>query len=163
MSLKPNNYMPRLIDKKLEDLLQASGAISIEGPKWCGKTFISLNHASSAIDMDDEETRNRFILYPELVLNEPKPELIDEWTREQVIWDKIRRKCDVLETKGNYILSCSTSLIDENKIFHSGAGGISRLKMNTMSLFESNDSSGDISIMDMYEGKEIVKTVKRLV
>lgn len=154
--------MPRLIDKKLEDLLQASGAISIEGPKWCGKTFISLNHASSAIDMDDEETRNRFILYPELVLNEPKPELIDEWTREQVIWDKIRRKCDALETKGNYILSCSTSLIDENKIFHSGAGRISRLKMNTMSLFESNDSSGDISIMDMYEGKEIVKTVKKV-
>ncbi len=162
MSLKPNNYMPRLIDKKIEDLLQVSGAISIEGPKWCGKTFTSLNHASSAIDMDDEETRNRFILNPELVLNEPKPELIDEWTIEPVIWDKIRRKCDALETKGNYILSCSTSLIDENKIFHSGAGRISRLKMNTMSLFESNDSSGDISIMDMYEGKEIVKTVKKV-
>ena len=68
----------------------------------------------------------------------------------------------MLETKGNYILSCSTSIIDENKIFHSGAGRISRLKMNTMSLFESNDSSGDISIMDMYEGKEIVKTVKKV-
>lgn len=54
MSLKPNNYMPRLIDKKLEDLLQASGAISIEGPKWCGKTFTSLNHASSTIDKDNE-------------------------------------------------------------------------------------------------------------
>lgn len=162
MTLKPNNYMPRLIDKKIEDLLQVSGAISIEGPKWCGKTFTSLNHASSVINMDDEETRSRFMLNPELVLNESKPELIDEWTREPTVWDKIRRKCDLLETKGNYILSCSTSLLDENKIFHSGAGRISRLKMNTMSLFESNDSSGDISIMDMYEGREIVKTVKKI-
>ena len=61
MSLKPDNYMPRLIDKKIEDLLQVSGAISIEGPKWCGKTFTSLNHASSVINMDDEETRSRFM------------------------------------------------------------------------------------------------------
>ncbi len=161
MNLKPNNYMPRLIDKKIDDLLQVSGAISIEGPKWCGKTFTSLNHASSAINMDDEITRERFRLDPELVLNEEKPELIDEWTRESSVWDKIRRKCDFLETKGNYILSCSTSLKDENAIFHSGAGRISRLKMNTMSLYESNDSTGDISIMDMYNNKEIVKTVKK--
>ncbi len=161
MSLKPSNYMPRLIDKKIEDLLQVSGAISIEGPKWCGKTYTSLNHAASVINMDDELTRNRFKLNSELVLNEEKPELIDEWMREPSIWDKIRRKCDSLETKGNYILSCSTSLNDNEEIFHSGAGRISRLKMNTMSLYESNDSTGDISIMDMYNGKEIVKCVKR--
>lgn len=162
MSLKPKNYMPRLIDKKIDELLQVSGAVSIEGPKWCGKTFTSLNHASSVINMDDESTRNRFKLDAELVLNEAKPELIDEWTREPSVWDKIRRKCDSLETKGNYILSCSTSLKDNKEIFHSGAGRISRLKMNTMSLYESNDSTGDISIMDMYNGKEIVKTVKKL-
>ena len=160
MSLKPSNYMPRLIDKKIEDLLQVSGAISIEGPKWCGKTFSSLNQASSVINMDDELVRTRFELNPELVLNEKKPELIDEWTREPSIWDKIRRKCDSLETKGNYILSCSTSLNDNKEIFHSGAGRIARLKMNTMSLYESNDSTGDISIMDMYNGKEIAKSIK---
>lgn len=161
MSLKPNNYMPRLIDKKIDELLQVSGAVSIEGPKWCGKTYTSLNHASSVINMDDESIRNRFKLDSELVLNEEKPELIDEWIREPSVWDKIRRKCDSLETKGNYILSCSTSLKDNKEIFHSGAGRISRLKMSTMSLYESNDSTGDISIMDMYNEKEIVKTVKK--
>ena len=161
MNLKPDNYKPRLIDKKIDDLLQVCGAVSIEGPKWCGKTFTSLNHAASAINMDDEETRRRFKLNSELVLNEQKPELIDEWSREPTIWDKIRRKCDLLETKGNYILSCSTSLKDRKEIFHSGAGRIARLKMNTMSLFESGDSSGDISIMDMFNGKNIVKNVKK--
>ena len=161
MNLKPDNYKPRLIDKKIDDLLQVCGAVLIEGPKWCGKTFTSLNHAASAINMDDEETRRRFKLNSELVLNEQKPELIDEWSREPTIWDKIRRKCDLLETKGNYILSCSTSLKDRKEIFHSGAGRIARLKMNTMSLFESGDSSGDISIMDMFNGKNIVKNVKK--
>lgn len=161
MNLKPDNYKPRLIDKKIDDLLQVCGAVSIEGPKWCGKTFTSLNHAASAINMDDEETRRRFKLNSELVLNEQKPELIDKWSREPTIWDKIRRKCDLLETKGNYILSCSTSLKDRKEIFHSGAGRIARLKMNTMSLFESGDSSGDISIMDMFNGKNIVKNVKK--
>ena len=161
MNLKPDNYKPRLIDKKIDDLLQVCGAVSIDGPKWCGKTFTSLNHAASAINMDDEETRRRFKLNSELVLNEQKPELIDEWSREPTIWDKIRRKCDLLETKGNYILSCSISLKDRKEIFHSGAGRIARLKMNTMSLFESGDSSGDISIMDMFNGKNIVKNVKK--
>lgn len=161
MNLKPDNYKPRLIDKKIDDLLQVCGAVSIEGPKWCGKTFTSLNHAASAINMDDEETRRKFKLNSELVLNEQKPELIDEWSREPTIWNKIRRKCDLLETKGNYILSCSTSLKDRKEIFHSGAGRIARLKMNTMSLFESGDSSGDISIMDMFNGKNIVKNVKK--
>lgn len=161
MSLKPNNYIPRLIDKKIEDLLEVSGAISIEGPKWCGKTYTSLTHTSSMVNMDDDETRQRYGLNPDLVLNEVKPELIDEWTREPSVWDKVRRKCDSLETKGNYILSCSTSLNDKNEIFHSGAGRITRLKMNTMSLYESGDSTGDISIMDMYNQKDIVKTIKK--
>lgn len=161
MNLKPNNYIPRLIDKKIEDLLEVSGAISIEGPKWCGKTYTSLTHASSMVNMDDDETRQRYSLNPDLVLNEVKPELIDEWTREPSVWDKVRRKCDSLETKGNYILSCSTSLNDKNEVFHSGAGRITRLKMNTMSLYESGDSTGDISIMDMYNQKDIVKTIKK--
>ena len=161
MSLKPNNYIPRLIDKKIEDLLEVSGAISIEGPKWCGKTYTSLTHASSMVNMDDDETRQRYSLNPDLVLNEDKPELIDEWTREPLVWEKVRRKCDSLETKGNYILSCSTSLNDKNEVFHSGAGRITRLKMNTMSLYESGDSTGDISIMDMYNQKDIVKTIKK--
>ena len=74
--------------------------------------------------------------------NNYMPRLIDEWTREVSIWGKIRRKCDLLETKGNYILSCSTSLKDNKEIFRSGTGRISRPKMNTMSLYEYNDSAG---------------------
>lgn len=162
MSLKPKNYMPRLIDKNISNLMDVAGAISIEGPKWCGKTYTSLAYANSTVNMDDRETRERFELNSDLILNDEKPELIDEWTREPEVWDKVRRKCDELQTKGNYILSCSTSLNKNNEeVFHSGAGRIVKTKMSTMSLYETGDSTGEISIMDMYNGKEKNITTKR--
>lgn len=103
MNLKPKNYKSRLMDKNVDDLLSIAGAVSIEGPKWCGKTYTSLAHAKSAINMDDEDIRERFKLNSDFVLDEEKTELIDEWTMEPAIWDKVRRKCDKLQTKGNYI------------------------------------------------------------
>lgn len=158
MNFNEEEYMPRLIDDLIDDYLETFGAISVEGPKWCGKTWTSYRHAKSAVFLDDEQIQAQAKLDLELILNKEMPELIDEWTIVPQIWDKVRRKCDLDNKKGKYILTCSTKLKeksdDENKINHSGAGRIGRVKMYTMSLWESKDSSGNASIMDMYEGTQ---------
>ena len=152
MSLRKNEYIERLVDKKIDDYLSIFGAVSIEGPKWCGKTWTSLNHANSVVYLDEEEIKEKARLSFDLILNNEKPELIDEWNLIPEIWDAIRRKCDDTTAKGNYILTCSTKLTDENqkeKIHHSGAGRIGKIKMHTMSLYESGDSTGKVSISDL--------------
>ena len=156
MSLKKAEYIERLVDKKIEEYLTIFGAVSIEGPKWCGKTWASLNHANSAVFLDDEETRAKAELSLDLILNNERPELIDEWNLIPKTWDAIRRKCDDTVNKGNYILTCSTKLTDEKQkqaIHHSGAGRIGKIRMHTMSLYESGDSTGKVSIQDMRDGK----------
>ena len=152
MSLRKESYINRLIDKKIDEYLSVFGAISIEGPKWCGKTRASLNHANSKVLLDDEETKEKAKLDLNLILNDEKPELIDEWNIIPEVWDAVRRKCDDTTEKGNYILTCSTKLTDaeqKEKIHHSGAGRIGKLEMHTMSLYESGDSTGKVSIQDM--------------
>ena len=156
MSLRKKEYINRLIDKKIEEYLSIYGAVSIEGPKWCGKTWASLNHANSVVLLDDDEIKEKAKLSLDLILNEEKPELIDEWNLIPEVWDAVRRKCDETTQKGNYILTCSTKLTDDEqkaKIHHSGAGRIGKIHMYTMSLFESGDSSGKASILDMYNNK----------
>ena len=152
MSLRKNEYIERLVDKKIEEYLSIFGAISIEGPKWCGKTWTSLNYANSVVYLDEEETKEKARLSFDLILDNEKPELIDEWNLIPEIWDAVRRKCDEKTEKGNYILTCSTKLTDESqkeKIHHSGAGRIGKIKMYTMSLYESGDSTGKVSISDL--------------
>ena len=156
MSLRKDKYIDRLVDKKIKDYLSIFGAVSIEGPKWCGKTWSSLNQANSVILLDDDETRQKADLSLELVLNNERPELIDEWNLLPKIWDAVRRKCDETTEKGIYILTCSTKLTDEEqkkKIHHSGAGRIGKINMYTMSLYESGDSTGKVSIEDIKNGK----------
>ncbi|HIS38460.1 MAG TPA: ATP-binding protein [Candidatus Onthousia faecavium] len=162
MNFNKDEYMPRLIDKKLDDYLKVFGALSVEGPKWCGKTWTSSHHAKSAVYLDDEETKEKALLDLELVLNEEQPELIDEWHLVPKIWDKVRRKCDEDSNKGKYILTCSTELNDEAKkeVFHSGAGRIGKIKMYTMSLYESGDSTGEASLTAMLEDKQKNVNVK---
>ena len=155
MSLRKSDYIDRLVDKKIADYLSIFGAISIEGPKWCGKTWTSLNHANSKVLLDDEEIREKARLDLELILNDERPELIDEWNLIPEVWDAVRRKCDDTTEKGNYILTCSTKLTDaeqKEKIHHSGAGRIGKIEMTTMSLYESGDSTGKVSIQDMLNG-----------
>ena len=156
MSLRKESYIDRLVDKKIEDYLSIFGAVSIEGPKWCGKTWASLNHANSKVLLDYEEVKEKAKLDLELILNDEKPELIDEWNIIPEIWDAVRRKCDDTTEKGNYILTCSTKLTDaeqKEKIHHSGAGRIGKIEMHTMSLYESGDSTGKASIQDMLNDK----------
>ena len=156
MNFNNDEYMPRLIDKNLDDYLKVFGALSVEGPKWCGKTWTASKQAKSAVYLDDDETKERALLDLELILNEEQPELIDEWHLVPKIWDKVRRKCDEDSKKGKYILTCSTELNDERKkeVFHSGAGRIGKIKMYTMSLYESGDSTGDASLTAMLEDNQ---------
>ncbi len=152
MPLRKEEYINRLVDKKIEEYLSVFGAVSIEGPKWCGKTWTSLNHANSVVLLDEEEIKEKAKLSLDLILNEKRPELIDEWNLIPEVWDAVRRKCDETTQKGNYILTCSTKLTDEEqkeKIHHSGAGRIGKIEMHTMSLYESGDSTGKASIQDM--------------
>lgn len=155
MSLRKEKYINRLVDKKIKDYLSIFGAVSIEGPKWCGKTWSSLNQANSVILLDDDETRQKADLSLEIVLNNERPELIDEWNLLPKIWDAVRRKCDETTEKGIYILTCSTKLTDEEqkkKIHHSGAGRIGKINMYTMSLYESGDSTGRASLQEIKNG-----------
>ena len=155
MSLRKKEYIDRLIDKKIEEYLSIFGAVSIEGPKWCGKTWASLNHANSVAFLDEDATKEKAKLSLDLILNDEKPELIDEWNLIPEVWDAVRRKCDETTEKGKYILTCSTKLTEsqqKEKIHHSGAGRIAKIQMHTMSLYESGDSSGKVSIRDMLNG-----------
>ena len=152
MSLRKEEYIDRLVDKKIKEYLEIFGAVSIEGPKWCGKTWASLNHANSVVLLDEDEIKEKAKLSLDLILDEERPELIDEWNLIPEVWDAVRRKCDETTKKGNYILTCSTKLTDEEqqkKIHHSGAGRIGKIQMHTMSLYESGDSTGKVSIQDM--------------
>lgn len=155
MALTRENYKERLVDKKLEKYIKVFGAVSIDGPKWCGKTWTSLNHAESVSFVTEKEVRNLAEVNPKYIFQEAKPQLIDEWQLVPGIWDSVRHECDTDGKKGKFILTGSTTLNKEKmkNVFHSGAGRIARLKMYTMSLYESGDSSGEVSIMDMYNSK----------
>ena len=147
MAMQKEKYIPRLVDKKIKDYLEVFGAISIEGPKWCGKTWSALAHANSAVFLDDEETKAKALLNLEYIFLNKFPLLIDEWNMVPKIWDAVRHKCDEIATKGNYILTCSTKLSSEEEkktITHSGAGRIGKIKMMPMSLYESEESTGEV-------------------
>ena len=109
MALTKEGYKERLIDKKIDRYLKIFGALSIEGPKWCGKTWTSLNHCNSAIYLDETEenynTRAKAEIDVGLILGEDYPELIDEWGRIPAVWDAVRHRCDMDKIKGKYILT----------------------------------------------------------
>lgn len=146
------NYIDRIIDKKIEMYLKSFGAILIEGPKWCGKTWTSKHHCNSdfyvANPKGNFNNKKLALMNPELVLEGEFPRLIDEWQEVPVLWDAIRGKVDENTQKGQFILTGSAS-INKNEYIHSGTGRISRLRMRPMSLYESGKSSGKISLYDI--------------
>lgn len=162
MAIKLDNYKDRLIDKTIDLYLKTFKAVQIVGPKWCGKTWTSMHHGNSIVRLTEVDKRNLAELNPKLILNEEIPEVIDEWQLVPKLWDAIRNECDLRSSRGNYILTGSTSLFDEEKkdmIKHSGTGRIVKIKMFTMSTYELGKSLDLISLKDMYEGKEIIKLV----
>ena len=151
-------YRPRIIDSIISEYLSTFGGIWIRGPKWCGKTWTSAHHARSAIYLDDSagdfQARNLAEMAPELAIQGEAPRLIDEWQDVPKIWDAIRHEIDRRGLKGQFILtgSASVSQEEDRKPRHSGAGRIARLRMRTMSLYESGDSSGAVSLGSLMDG-----------
>lgn len=148
-------YRPRIIDEQIEKYLSAFGAVCVEGPKWCGKTWTSSYHSKSEIYIGDPkgnfQNRQLAEISPELVLEGETPRMIDEWQECPQLWDAVRSEVDKRGNKGNFILTGS-STPKRKGILHSGAGRIARLRMRPMSLFESGDSSGAISLKKLCEG-----------
>ena len=156
MSLTKEGYRPRLIDEQITRYLKIFGAVSIEGPKWCGKTWTSLNHANSVSYVTDKSVRNNAEVNPKYIFLKERPQLIDEWQIVPEIWDAVRNECDSDREKGKFILTGSTSLEKkegENKVYHTGTGRIAPLRMHPMSLFESGDSTGEASLSGMLAGE----------
>ena len=164
MSLTKENYTKRLVDNEIDELLNLFGAISIEGPKYCGKTWTSLNHANSYVLLTKSDNPNsdyqKALINRELIYTNLYPELIDEWQSIEQIWDDVRTKCDEDGKSGKFILTGSSVPAKPENIFHSGAGRIYKLNMYTMSLFESNDSEGVVSLLDLFNNKEIAVNLK---
>lgn len=154
--MEREDYRPRLIDNIIDSYLEAFGAVCVEGPKWCGKTWTSSYHCKSEIMLGnpDGNFQNRQLaqMSPSLVLEGETPKLIDEWQEVPQLWDAVRYKVDQSGNKGQFILTGSATP-NHKGILHSGAGRIAKLRMRPMSLFESGNSSGDISLKDICEGR----------
>ena len=156
MSLSKEGYRPRLIDERITRYLKIFGAVSIEGPKWCGKTWTSLNHANSVSYVTDKSVRNNAMVDPKYIFKKERPQLIDEWQIVPEIWDAVRNECDSDHEKGKFILTGSTSLKKkrgEQTVYHTGTGRIAPIRMYPMSLYESGDSTGEASLMEMLQGQ----------
>lgn len=151
-----SQYKRRIIDCTIQTYLQVSGAVCIEGPKWCGKTWTSAFHSNSEFLVGDPSNNfsNRQLaeLNPSLILQGESPRMIDEWQEVPSIWDATRAEVDKRHKKGQIILTGSSTPKTKG-IMHSGAGRIVRLRMNTMSLYESGDSSGKVSLQELCNGK----------
>ena len=156
MFVNKNDYKPRLIDRTIDEFLETFGAICIEGPKWCGKTWTSSYHSNSEIMLGNPEGnfQNRQLaeMSPSLVLEGEAPRLIDEWQEVPQLWDAVRYKVDQNAKKGQFILTGSATP-NHKGILHSGAGRIAKLRMRPMSLYESGNSGGEVSLKQICEGK----------
>ena len=150
------SYLPRIADALLAEAMAASGAVLIEGPKWCGKTRTAEEMAKSVLYMQDPDRRRQYLeivaVQPSLLLEGDTPRLLDEWQIAPVLWDAARFMIDKRGKSGQFILTGSVNPNKESKPLHSGAGRISRMKMRTMSLFESKESSGEVSLRGLFDG-----------
>lgn len=149
-------YIPRIVDAAVERYLATMGAVCIEGPKWCGKTWTSSYHSNSEflVGNPDNNFQNRALaeMSPALVLEGETPRLIDEWQEVPPLWDAVRYTVDQRGKKGQFILTGSATP-KRKGVLHSGAGRIGKLRMRPMSLYESGDSSGKVSLHELCEGK----------
>lgn len=148
-------YKIRIADEILEDKLDAMGCVLIEGPKYCGKTTLACQHAKSVLYMADPETRTQNMILAQTniarLLEGPTPRLIDEWQLAPQLWDAVRNTVDRRNEDGQFILTGSAVPPDSNEIFHSGTGRMSWLRLRTMSLWESGDSSGEVSLSKLFK------------
>jgi len=150
-----HKYLKRIADKVLDEALKASGAVLIEGPKWCGKTRTAEERANSVLYMQDADYGQSYLkaadTKPSLLLAGETPRLIDEWQMAPVLWDAVRFAVDKRRERGQFILTGS-AVPRDNATAHTGTGRISRMMMRPMTLFESLESNGSISLNDLFNG-----------
>ncbi|MBQ8720835.1 MAG: ATP-binding protein [Paludibacteraceae bacterium] len=152
-------YKQRIADTLLERKLLGKGAVLIEGPKWCGKTTTAHQFAKSVLDLGDslvlKQSSQMMEVDSKLLLQGETPRLIDEWQTLPAIWDSVRNEIDKRNQFAQFILTGSSVLPDPNATIHSGTGRFARIKMRPMSLFESGESSGSISLKALFDGDTI--------
>lgn len=152
------SYLRRTADALLAEWLEAFGAILIEGPKWCGKTTTAEQVAKSVIKLQDPDMRDEYLATaaakPSLLLIGDNPRLIDEWQDAPVLWDAVRTTVDTRQDQGQFILTGSNA-VDKKKIRHTGTGRIAKMDMLPMSLWESKESNGRISLRELFDNPNI--------
>ena len=153
-------YKKRIADELLIEKLEEKGAVVIEGPKWCGKTTTASQVAKSIIRMDEPQRREENVkmseIAPTRLLEGETPRLIDEWQIAPKIWDAVRYEVDSRDDEGQFILTGSAVPVDSGEIKHSGTGRFTWLTMRPMSLYESGESSGEVSLEDLFSAPEAV-------
>lgn len=153
-----NEYLPRIVDLEINESMEVMGAILIEGCKWCGKSTTAIHHAKTIVEFQNpdkkEEYDNIRDTKPSLFLKGEKPLLFDEWQMYPVVWDSIRTDVDHTRLKGQYILTGSAKP-KEGETMHTGTGRFARILMRPMSLYESKESTGEVSFEDILKGKDI--------
>lgn len=151
-------YKKRIADILLERKLAGKGAVLIEGPKWCGKTTTASMQAKSILDLGDseilKESKSMIEISPRKLLEGETPRLIDEWQTLPALWDSIRNLVDKRQEVSQFILTGSSVLPEAYETTHSGTGRIGRIRMRPMSLYESEESNGRVSLKNLFEGKD---------
>lgn len=159
-------YKKRIADQILADKLEAMGAVLIEGPKYCGKTTLASQQAKSILYMADPDTKEQNLAMAQTnikrLLQGEAPRLIDEWQLAPQFWDAVRNEVDKRDEDGQFMLTGSSVPPRQDKIFHSGAGRMAWLKLRTMSLWESGDSSGDVSLTALFKNADSVDGVSSI-
>ena len=154
-TLTPAGYRPRVADELVAEQLRTMGAVLIEGPKGCGKTWTGLRHARSVARFDaDASARDLATISPEAVLDGGRPRLLDEWQLAPAIWNHVRHACDRAAEPGQFLLTGS-ALPANDIVRHSGAGRIARTRLRPMSLFESRMSTGQVSLAELLAGEPV--------
>lgn len=152
-------YLARICDDELAFRLESKGAVLIEGPKWCGKTTTAEQQAKSALYLQDPSRKGQYLrlaqIAPSQLLEGEVPRLLDEWQLAPELWDAVRIEVDHRVAFGQFILTGSTTPIKDDRRAHSGTGRIARMRMRTMSLVESGDSSGEVSLRNLFESGEV--------
>jgi predicted AAA+ superfamily ATPase len=159
------DYLSRICDMELHDALDTVGAVLIEGAKWCGKTSTAVNVARSALFMQDPDNARSYReiadTKPSLLLKGETPRLIDEWQMSPVLWDAVRFEVDKRRLAGQFILTGSAVPAD-NVTAHTGTGRFARILMRPMSLYESGESNGAVSLAGLFDGKHEIEGVSGL-
>ncbi|MCR5381699.1 MAG: DUF4143 domain-containing protein [Lentisphaeria bacterium] len=163
-------YKKRVADKMLADHLEAMGAVLIEGPKYCGKTTLASQQAGSILYMSDADTKEQNLIMARTnikkLLEGATPRLIDEWQLAPQFWDAVRNEVDRRDADGQFMLTGSAvppkPENEDEKMYHTGAGRISRLKLRTMSLWESGESTGDVSLSALFDKTDAVEGISHI-